>query len=367
MSTVQIMLQPPAGGDGPPLVFLEDGGIWRDMSVPQTAVVTQTEIKTDLEQHLAQLMRKVGGNPPALVPPDGPGFKVKFKVSYDRLLPTEVGEALRKVADQADVAGGPRPLLQIFLKPGLEWIPWELLHDGKDFIGLRFAVSRLPILREPLDLGNERQRHVSSVFSLLARDVLADGVLADWKTTFDHFGMNGEWEHRFPSGEDDYPSVNQLESASSTADIIHLTCHGGLKKGNNYYWTLDHLNPQTFDYDIDSDFAAHTPMAKRPLVFGNACASIATKVEDLGAMHGFGSNFMIGGALNFVGTFAPITKTMAVTFAKLFYQKLLGVPGLPIARALLETKLKFKEENCQDPSYLFYCLYGPPDITYMTE
>jgi hypothetical protein len=373
MSTVQIMLLPPPAGDGLPQVLLEDGGTWRDMSVPQATVVTQTEVKTDLEQHLAHLMRKVGDNPPALVSPDGPGFKAKFKVRYDHLLPKELGDTLRKVADEAEAAGDPRPLLQINLKPGLEWIPWELLHDGKSFIGLRFAVSRLPILKEPVDFRSDRHRRVGSVYSLLARNVLPDGALAEWFTTFDGFGKNGAWEHRFPSaqGGNDYPSVVQLDEASGVADIVHLTCHGGLKKGNNYYWTLDHLNPQTFDYDIDADIAKSTVMAKRPLVFGNACASIATKADDFGAMHGFGSHFMVGGALNFVGTFAPITKTMAIAFAKRFYQRLLGVPGaaagMPIAQALLETKLSFNQEHCQDPSYLFYCLYGPPDATYTPE
>src|SRR5262249_54534016 len=210
-------------------------------------------------------------------------------------------------------------------------------------------------------------RRVANVYSLLARNVLAGGALTDWITTFDGFGKNGSWEHRFPSSDvsNDYPSVVQLETGSTVADIVHLTCHGGLKKGKNYYWTLDHLNPRTFDYDIDSDIAKSTVMAKRPLVFGNACASDAT---DFGAMHGFGSYFMIGGALNFVGTFAPITKTMAIAFAKRFYQRLLGVPGgaagMPIAQALLETKLSFSQENCQDPSYLFYSPYGPPEATY---
>src|SRR5262249_29231839 len=275
MSTVQIMLLPPPAGDGLPQVLLEDGGIWRDMAVPQVAVVTQTEIKTDLEQHLAQLMKKVGDTPPALVSPDGPGFKSKFKVRYEDLFTKEVGETLRKVADDAEAAGGERPLLEIYLKPGLEWIPWELLHDSKSFIGLRYAVSRLPILKEPVDFRSGRQRRVANVYSLLARNVLAGGALTDLITTFDGFGKNGSWEHRFPSSDvsNDYPSVVQLETGSTVADIVHLTCHGGLKKGNNYYWTLDHLNPRTFDYDIDSDIAKSTVMAKRPLVFGNACAS----------------------------------------------------------------------------------------------
>jgi hypothetical protein len=100
-------------------------------------------------------------------------------------------------------------------------------------------------------------------------------------------------------------------------------------------------------------------------VFGNACASAGA---DLAALQGFGASFMVGGALNFVGTFAPITKTMAVEFAKRFYANLFGDnvrPPLPIGEALRATKASFVAQSCTDPSYLFYCLYGPCDSTYV--
>jgi hypothetical protein len=365
MTTIRIMLLPPPEKDGLPQVFLEDDGIWRDMTVPQATFVTQAEIKIDLEQHLAALMSQVGGTPPVAIPPENPGFRNKFRTRFDQLFPKELADLLREVANAADAAGGPRPELHMFLNPAVEWIPWELLHDGKSFLGLRYAVARLPILKEPLEMGGPHARQVSTVYSLLANNVLQDGAFADWVTTFDGFGGNGNWQRRLPvAATDPYPSVVELEGARDTADIIHVTCHGGLQRGTNYYWTLDHLNRRTFDYDIDYEFARGTAMSRRPLVFGNACASNAT---NFGAMHGFGSAFMIGGALNFVGTFAPITKTMAVAFARRFYRQLLGVSGaagLPVAQALAATKKSFRDESCQDPSYLFYCLYGPSDTTY---
>jgi CHAT domain len=368
MTTARIMLLPPPEKDGLPQIFLEDDGIWRDMTVPQANFVTQSEIKTDLEQHLSNLMSLAGAMPPTPIPPENPGFRNKFRGRYDQLFPKELGDRLRDIANTADAAGAgsPRPELQIFMSPAVEWIPWELLHDGRGFLGLRFAVARLPILKESLEVGAPHDRRVSTVYSLLANNVLQGGAFADWLTTFDGFGGNGNWQQRFPSAPTDpYPSLGDLENARDSADIIHVTCHGGLQRGNNYYWTLDHLNRLAYDYDIDYEFARGTAMARRPLVFGNACASNAT---NFGAMHGFGSAFMIGGALNFVGTFAPITKTMAVAFGRRFYRQLLGAgggaPGLPIAQALVATKKSFRDENCQDPSYLFYCLYGPSDTTY---
>jgi CHAT domain-containing protein len=134
-----------------------------------------------------------------------------------------------------------------------------------------------------------------------------------------------------------------------------------------YFWTLDHLNPSYFDYRVTPTIAQTVVLSSRPLVFGNACASVAAQTIDLASLQGFGSSFLVAGALNFIGTFAPITKSMAVAFAKRFYERLLGgaqSPGLPIAEALRATKQSFADENCTDPSYLFYCLYGPADSTY---
>jgi hypothetical protein len=57
---------------------------------------------------------------------------------------------------------------------------------------------------------------------------------------------------------------------------------------------------------------------------------------------------------------------MAVQFAKRFYVNLFGNggPGLTVSQAVWATKKSFQAENATDPSYLFYCLYGPHDTTY---
>ncbi len=41
-----------------------------------------------------------------------------------------------------------------------------------------------------------------------------------------------------------------------------------------------------------------------------------------------------------------------------------GATGLPVGEALRKTKESFAVEHAKDPSYLFYCLYGPSDSTY---
>ena len=367
MVTVQLMVLPPVLAGGPPQLFLDSGGIWRDATpLGVAAAAAYTDMRQSIEHHLAKLMARVGAIPAEKIDPrKNLGFNTPFRNLFSELLPPEVRDELNNAAEAAAPPADP-PLLNIFLGAGTDWIPWELLHDGKSFLGLRFAIARLPIVRQATEVRGPRARVVNSVYNLLARDVLSNGNIGDWEKTFEAYGKTPTWQHRFPTknGDENYPTLNQLDEAKQ-ADIVHLTCHGGLRDDTEYFWTLDHQNPQWYNYRITSALARSTPLLNRPLVFGNACASTATQAKDLGVLHGFGASFMIAGALNFVGTFAPITRTTGVTFAKRFYEQLFGsadVAARPIGQALCTTKRSF--EDHEDPSYLFYCLYGPPDSTY---
>ncbi len=69
-----------------------------------------------------------------------------------------------------------------------------------------------------------------------------------------------------------YPKVGHFVNASA-ADILHVTCHGGIKttKGE-IVWTLNHRN-RSLETDIDLIVRETTVLRSQPLVFGNACAS----------------------------------------------------------------------------------------------
>jgi CHAT domain-containing protein len=103
---------------------------------------------------------------------------------------------------------------------------------------------------------------------------------------------------------------------------------------------------------------------QRPLVFGNACASATGPSSNPDRPPAsFASRFLELGAAAFIGTFAPISKSMAVDVAREFYTRLL-VNGLPLGEALWETKQHYRKLAGADPSWLFYCLYGPPELQF---
>ena len=360
---VQIMVLPAPVNDGLPQILFDDGGIWRDAA---RSVIPDTEsnIRKKVENFLTPIMEQIGDGIAPQTPPSGPGFRSRFGELFRDILPVEVRDALQRAAGSGVAAAQ----LNVFFRGATEWIPWELMHDGKQYLGVRFAISRLPIVAQATGVRPPRNRTVRKVYNILANHVLQDAALTNWQATFSSYAKTPTWEYRFPAnGGGNYPTVSQLDEAIDT-DVLHVTCHGGLRENpqSDYYWTLDHKSAQAIDYRITPDIAKQFGLTERPLVFANACAS-ARQATDLGALQSFGPNFMIGGALNFVGTFAPITKTMAVEFARRFYSNLFGSPakaGMPIAEALRSTKLSFAAENCTDPSYLFYCLYGPADSTY---
>jgi len=365
---LQIMVLPTTVDDGPPQVLFDDGGIWRD-SAPVSIPETQTNLRLRVETFLSGVMRQVDKAPPTPSLAHSVAFRSQFADLYRKLLPPEVRDVLKAAAAQP---GPARPNLNVYFRAGAEWIPWELLHDGNDYLGVQFAIARLPIVAQATEIRPPRANKVRKVYSLLAQHVLDPAQTAAWESTFSGFSPAPDWENRFPfNGTGNFPTLTQLDEARD-ADILHVTCHGGLKDPgqSDFFWTLDHKNPQFFDYRITPSIAKDAKLAARPLVFGNACASINAQGVDLISLQGFGASFMVGGALNFVGTLAPITKTMAIAFARRFYFNLFtsAAPGgTPIAEALRVTKATFAREKNADPSYLFYCLYGPPDSTFKPE
>ena len=265
------------------------------------------------------------------------------------------------------------PVLRIHTQSSNEWIPWEVLGDGTDLLGFRFKISRIPIVPHILDATSNQPHQVRNITSFLGRDVLDQQQREEWEGTFSGLFDPPTVEQLFPALGDtmNFPDLQQVSKNYQNADIVHVMCHG-MKDQETVYLTLNHRSPpaSSFLFNITSNTLNSFVFRSRPLVFGNGCSSSGAigGNQPVGLMPpGIGASFFSRGALNFVGTFAPVTKKMALEFARKFYEHLLGKngqPGLPIADALWATKQHFRQANSTDPSYLFYCLYGPPDTTY---
>jgi hypothetical protein len=277
---------------------------------------------------------------------------------YRQLIP----EATRKILQDAfeGLPADAHATLHIYSYPVFDNVPWELLHDGEEHLGLRFQVSRMPIVSSPPAPATQA-RTIAKIYHVLGRGVVdlpADQQLfADWLGTFGTIPARS-----FPSSTDApvWPTLDTIEEAC-TADVLHLTCHGQAAGAG---WSLDQNGGDPSI--IDATFVDDVRLSDgKPLVFANACSSAGGGAS---LQYGLAHKFIARGTLNLVGTFAPVTRTVAIQFGRAFYDRLFTPVGgeLPaIGEVLRRTKEEFHRAATKqpaapyDPSYLFYCLYGP--------
>ena len=378
---ISLMILPTGAAEASPQILLEQSGLWRDMSPSLDIRLAAVRVQT-VREHMESLLGELSVQMETAAHPSFTVLKAAFKQHYRVIVPAGVHQALQSML-QEEPADEP-PVLRLFIHPATEWIPWELLHDGEDFLGLRFQIARLPIISKSLDHSSHEPHPLRKVYSLLGRNVFDDPHAASleqaWQQTFNGLFSANISEIRFPenlAADQGYPSIDQLIRAGLDGDILHITCHGGLKdRQDQLYWTLDHASPLSFNYNITPTILSDLVLPLAPLVFGNACASSQAISARPGLSPGFGTLFFSQGARAFIGTFAPITQKTAVAFARRFFQCLIPIgdtpdsPSLPgsgkaVGRALLETKRHFAAQGHPDPSFLYYCLYGPAETNFI--
>lgn len=346
-----------AGGppqDGPPQFYVLRNAVWRDVPVTASAIGRPEDVRASIESVLTEIMNDKAANP---ANDPLPALKAKFAQIWSKFVPESVQRELAELPREGDDP----PCVMLYVHPSLEWIPWELMNDGTDFLGLRYVIARLPIVRRgPTSV--PATRNVTRVCTFLGEHVMDDAQRHEWETTFNGlpasvtvelFPTNGAW-----------PTADMVTQAAS-ADLLHITCHGGIEdKTFESVWTLNHQG-QSYLYGLGQSVVDQMIFAEQgPLVFGNACQAAAGAITPTGLTPGLAYSFFDKGAVAFVGAFAPISKKLALSFATAFYKHLLG-DGLSIGSALWRTKNDFDAADEQDPSWLFYCLYGSPETRFV--
>jgi hypothetical protein len=363
------MVVPNGAPDAMPTILVDHGGVWRDMSWAGQSGERMSDVIGTINQFLEGLSRLIGTHD---LPADHQMMKNTFNQFFEKIVPPKVRELLAETLQAA--GANETPVLRIHTQSTNEWIPWEVLEDGSDFLGFRFQIARLPIVSHILPASNNQPHTVRNIASFLGQNVLDAAQRQEWESTFTGLINPPAVENLFPAHGNavNFPDVDLVSRNYQNADILHVMCHG-IKENETVYLTLNHHTapPASSLFKIDSSALNSFVFRTRPLVFGNGCTSsgaVGGNQTAAGLMPpGIGASFFGHGALNFVGTFAPVSKAMALQFGRKFYEHLLGQNGqlgLPIAEALWATKDHFRQLNSNDPSYLFYCLYGPPEITY---
>ena len=231
---------------------------------------------------------------------------------YVDLLPAFLKEKLQE-------ARGPN--LVLHLDRPLVSIPWELLHDGDDFLGRRFRIGRLVTMD-----GEERpalQRRMTPPLSAL--------IVAD---------PSGD----LPAALDEAREVERiLEDSPAIGPVTTLTGRVTVRTFRDELPKHDILH-----YAGHADFAsgeanlrlADGPLATRlieqvaghvdfpGLVFLNACSSagdtraVSSGVDPLGGASGVASSLLLAGVRHVVGTLWEVRDEVARQFARSFHRSL---------------------------------------------
>jgi hypothetical protein len=222
-------------------------------------------------------------------------------------------------------------------------VPWELLHNGTDFLGLRYEMGRSlrargPEWRPGRRVGNwqcliiadpTEDLPTAAVEAAAVKESLeAKGIACDYLAGKDACFAN---------------VLNYLNSGHY--DIIHYSGHIGREEESHEFGFI--LNNGQFFTASSIRTHVRTPA----IAFLNGCNSGAV-------VQGLTEAFLSTGAQMVVGSLFNTPSRGAAAFAKKFYADFLR--GVPAGEAMRQARLHVKEmENC-GLSWACFVMYGDP-------
>ncbi|MBM3175189.1 MAG: CHAT domain-containing protein [Chloroflexi bacterium] len=248
-------------------------------------------------------------------------------------------------------------------------IPWELMHDGRDFVALRVPLGkRLRTVEEP---------KISAFREDAEIRVLLVGVP---KSMVPGFPELGHVEGEISSLVDSLHNVANIDFNPAADALLgeDADSYEFLKRLSSGRYKVVHFAGHAI-YDEEkrtgglvlSDGVVSLEDIKRnvegtPLVFLNACQSavdevVETRIGYVGSYTiGVASAFMLGGALGCIGSIWKVLDISGAMFALKFYRELLS--GVAIGEALLRTKVQQRTDSPDDRIWATYVLFGDPTV-----
>lgn len=233
-------------------------------------------------------------------------------------------------------------------------LPWELIHDGDDFLCLKYALGRQIYAAATFpDLRPRKEMPRALVVSDPRNDLV--GALDEGRSVARLLRAHGI-------------AVTQLEGSEATKQrfavelkhhhIIHYAGHATRDDANPDESCLKLADGPFKAFRLSGFFGSRPPA----LVFLNACWSATESSAVRGyptMMRGFGRTFIFAGVANFLGYLIPVSDRLATKLALHFYSHL--VIGRSVGEALRRGRIELREEyGDTDPAWASAVLYGDP-------
>lgn len=239
-------------------------------------------------------------------------------------------------------------------------IPWELMHDGDDFICLKYAVGRRILTAQLYEA--KPPRIVGKPRFLLVGDPSEE--LPDAKNEIQllekHLGNLPNVEvNTFLGSEITKRDFLQMLSEGKY-DCIHFAGHAGfnIEKPDESY--LKFGDGPCYAYEARRLIDEDNPPE---IVFVNACSSAkeagqTTYEKEIG---GLARSFLFRGSMSYIGALWPIHDEAVAQLSVSLYSKL--VSGLTVGEALRQArKESFLRHKGKEVAWASFTLYGDPTM-----
>ncbi|MCB0086198.1 MAG: CHAT domain-containing protein, partial [Caldilineaceae bacterium] len=234
----------------------------------------------------------------------------------------------------------------------LNW-PWELLHDGQEFLALRHNVTRLPRLERSHPL----RTHAAADKPAKVTCLLLGNPTSNLPGTEDEiaaiedilFVARERVTYRSLFGPHITADYLQDQLTTEHYDLVHYAGHA----------TPDALVLADAPFQMARLRAA---LRHHPVVILNACATAQAALvdADLATMsrnaQSLASGFMQAGAAAVIGMLWPIPDAAATRFGEVFYHHLTA--GAPIGTALRLSRIELRRQDPHGIAWLAPVLYG---------
>jgi len=224
-------------------------------------------------------------------------------------------------------------------------IPWELLYDGENFLGLKYSIGRCLMWNEEVPLRPQSRRHSLS-FLIIANpaDNLPDAE-REAETLLKYLKAKN-LNCTYLAGPQATSTEILLQLNSGNYDVVHYCGHienglclaGGEKLGAN----------EISKTSINA-----------PLIFLNGCASAKHMLLE-NQVGNLASAFLATGAQAVIGTTRKVADSGARSFAENFYNSVLEGEALGETLRKSSQELYFKGDA--NFSWASFVMYGVPNI-----
>lgn len=237
-------------------------------------------------------------------------------------------------------------------------IPWELMHDGKNYLNLKFPITRKipvsrPIMRENVQYKSGK---IKILFICDPQENL-EGARKEIETI--QRNLPKEFNSTAVYGKD--IDRVQLLSSLNKFDIIHFSGHAKFDKEFPDQSCLIFNNGPVYASEIANLLSNKPPL----LVFINACesskATLQNEIHLENNVPGLVNAFISAGVRAYIGAMWPIHDEPASQFAITFYEKF--AHGLNVGTSIYEARKEVYEKyGNSDITWAAYIVYGDHDL-----